>query len=66
MYRNHTEETVIYGDTDSYSRVSFVLELQSGALDGAPGGVIFKEARHLLSLHFVLFGVAYTPRSHTN
>lgn len=47
-------------ETDSSLLVSAI---KSSDLDFGPGGVIFKEIRELLSLHFVPEGVIHVPRS---
>ena len=45
---------------------NLVTALQSSDFDGAPGGVIFREARHLLSLYFQVFSISHTTRRSCN
>ncbi|RLN33245.1 hypothetical protein C2845_PM03G27040 [Panicum miliaceum] len=47
-------------ETDS---VNLVNAVQLGSFDRAPGGVIFKEIRELLELHFVPLHFIHVPRS---
>ena len=47
-------------ETDSTNLVS---ALQSSSFDQAPDGVIFKEVRDLLDLHFVVKSICFLPRS---
>jgi hypothetical protein len=47
-------------ETDS---TSLVAALQSPSFDQAPGGVIFREARRLLALHFTVHGICFVRRT---
>jgi hypothetical protein len=42
---------------------NLVTALQSSSFDQALGGVIFREARALLAVHFTLRGIVFVPRS---
>ena len=46
-------------ETDS---TNLVKALTSNSFDQAPGGIIFREVRVLLSMHFVLVSLAHVPR----
>ena len=48
-------------ETDS---TNLVKALTSNTFDQAPGGIIFREARVLLSLHLFLVSVAQVPRGY--
>jgi hypothetical protein len=50
----------VVAETDAANLVSAIC---SSALDQSPGGVVFKEIRHLLEFHFVSHGVFSVPRS---
>lgn len=50
----------VLNETDSMNLVS---ALQSNNYDQAPGGVVFRETRHMVDLHFHVVGIPYVPRS---
>jgi hypothetical protein len=50
----------VVAETDAANLVSAIC---SSTLDQSPGGVVFKEIRHLLEFHFVSHGVFSVPRS---